>query len=290
MMRAKLRRWVERQLPWLAKGYRRWRDRRVRGRILPYKSVFGFVLHGDMSRAWGCGKADENRAHSPELKVFRDLLGEVDAVADVGANIGLFSLLGAQAGKRVWAFEPSSENYAYLRQNLAENGFSAVNAQPFALGEHPGMAELRGGGEMASLTQGWNHQEATYSERVRVETLDRCVPLVETADRLLLKVDVEGHEWAVLLGAQSLLARPAPTVWLLEHGLTENFPEVNPYFREVFELFWKAGYRAWSVEAGLREVTPADVGRWLDQKARDFGGLSFLFSRPQDSWAVLRNR
>ena len=43
-------------------------------------------------------------------------------VVDVGANIGLSTILLARSAQRVIAFEPSPTNVGYLRRNLASNG------------------------------------------------------------------------------------------------------------------------------------------------------------------------
>ncbi len=48
-----------------------------------------------------------------------DLTGKI--VIDIGAHIGSFSLLAAQAGATVLAFEPEEENFRLLRDNIAAN-------------------------------------------------------------------------------------------------------------------------------------------------------------------------
>ena len=88
---------------------------------------------------------------------------------------------------------------------------------------------------------------------------------------------MEGHEKQVLQGAVQTLAR-ADVSWLIEHGLTENFADINPNFRALFEIFWDAGYGAHSLDPS-RIVTPDDVDRWIKNKQRDFGGIDFLFTR-----------
>ena len=79
------------------------------------------------------------------------------------------------------------------------------------------------------------------------------------------------------MGAEKTLQRPNVS-WLIEHGLTENFDGINPNFRALFEIFWNHGYTAYTLNPS-REVTGADVNRWLAQEKRDFGGIDFLFQR-----------
>src|SRR5690606_6092375 len=70
-------------------------------------------------------------------------LGNV--VYDVGANIGFFTVLAAQAvgsAGYVYAFEPVTANIALVRENAALNGFEHVEAFELAIGNQTSSAEL----------------------------------------------------------------------------------------------------------------------------------------------------
>ena len=61
------------------------------------------------------------------LDKFTSLISPGDVVFDIGANIGLFSLIGSQAVGRngaVYAFEPAPETYDAMVANLKKNGWS----------------------------------------------------------------------------------------------------------------------------------------------------------------------
>jgi len=65
-----------------------------------------------------------------------------------------------------------------------------------------------------------------------------------TGKRLAIKIDVEGHEYSVLTGSFGLLSMEPAPVWIIEHGLQENFDGgLNPNFRKVFEVFLGEGLR-----------------------------------------------
>lgn len=69
-----------------------------------------------------------------------------------------------------------------------------------------------------------------------------------SGERLLLKIDVEGAEYAVLKGAIATLARTPKPAWLLEICLQEFHPGgANPDFREIFDPFHSHGYVAYAV-------------------------------------------
>ncbi len=197
---------------------------------------------------------------------------------DIGANVGLFSCYAHSKGHAVLAVEPQPRNVQLLLRNLRINKFD-VEVLPLALADKIGVLPLYGGGQGASLSRGWGGMKATYSTLVPVSTLDSILAGRFEGAPLLVKIDVEGHEKQVLMGAEQTLKR-ANVSWLVEHGLTENFADVNPNFRALFEIFWDNGYEAHSVEAS-RLVTSADVERWLAHKRRDFGGIDLLFRRPK---------
>lgn len=63
-------------------------------------------------------------------------------VIDIGANIGAFSLLAAQRGAIVHAYEPHPANLALLGTNCALNGLNSIHIKPRAVGAKAGCAAL----------------------------------------------------------------------------------------------------------------------------------------------------
>lgn len=141
-----------------------------------------------------------------------------DAVADIGAFIGLYTVAMANrvgpAG-RVVAFEPNPVSFAALQAHLALNGLAGrVEARRLAVGDAD-----------AALPFSTGEMTAAVAARPRDDTVSvRCVRLDGCwgeAPLDVLKVDVEGYEEHVLRGAAGILARPAPPRTI--------FIEVHPY-------------------------------------------------------------
>jgi FkbM family methyltransferase len=238
-----------------------------------YNTRFGFSICGDRG-------LDSSRESSHEIEAFVTELDACDVVVDVGANVGLFTLLAATRGKLCLSFEPHPLNIRLLCSNVSRNGYERVEIFPVALSAKSGVMQLFGGGQGASLVKGWGGIATNYQTYVPVHTLDEVVAARLVGKRLLIKMDVEGHEMAVLTGSTQLIrASPAP-VWLIEHGLTENFSgSLNPNYVSLFELFFEVEYRAYSVEAHGREVTMNDVKNWVRNRRREFGGINFIFRK-----------
>ena len=226
----------------------------------------------------------ESRTASGEVTLLRELLRGRDRFVDVGANCGLYSLIACHANVPVLAIEPNELNFRRLKENLIHNRYYMAEALNMALGEQKGRRLLYGGGEGASLLKNWGGMASTYAQEVEVETLDRLAGGYPARDRMLVKIDVEGHELAVLAGARQLITRPKAPVWIIEHSFRENQEgRINSQFMELFELFWASGYTCHTFDPDRRLVTRPDVERWLTSGIRDYGGVNYLFSRPDSA-------
>lgn len=141
-----------------------------------------------------------------ETALFAKVLRPGDRVADVGANIGWFSLLAARlvgpAGQ-VHSFEANRETFDLLLANLALNASTSVAAHCLAVGEAAGLARIA-------------PREAGNAGADGVELADGgadAVPLVRLDEVLaegplrLIKLDIEGWEAKALRGAEGLLRR-----------------------------------------------------------------------------------
>jgi hypothetical protein len=99
---------------------------------------------------------------TPEIFIFHEIYGWLQynrhtdfipqsgwTVFDVGANIGVFTLLQATQGAGVYAFEPNPDSYGRLLRNVTANKLNdCVRLFPMALGDERGMGSLHviGGG------------------------------------------------------------------------------------------------------------------------------------------------
>ena len=222
----------------------------------------------------------ESRTASGEVDTLRELLRGRDLFVDVGANCGLYTLIACHAGVPVLAIEPNDLNFRRLQENLVHNRYEKAEALNVALGEVKGKCLLYGGGEGASLLKNWGGMASTYAREVEVETLEGLLRSRPSTESILIKIDVEGHEPAVLSGARGLLMREKAPTWIIEHSFRENQDGgVNPRFLDLFELFWNAGYQCLTFDRERRIVRRDDVDRWLRTGVRDFGDVNYIFQK-----------
>jgi FkbM family methyltransferase len=130
---------------------------------------------------------------------------------DVGANLGWHVVHAAQqeAVETVVAFEPDPFNAWLLDRNVSANRVGNVVVSNCAVGAQRGVVTLH---RYKSSNYGRHSVLADYgneSRSVPVTDLDSALDGIGLADRrvLILKIDVEGYEPAVIEGATQTLAR-----------------------------------------------------------------------------------
>ena len=143
-----------------------------------------------------------------------------DTVVDVGANIGEWTLQMADAvgpSGRVIAIEPIPRLVEAVRKSALANNMRQVEVVAAALSEIEGKAEFsveRGNTGGSRLGPHPGGAEAFDRITVRVMTLDALIAGVGVDRVDFIKVDVEGFELEVLLGARGTLARHRPAMYL----------------------------------------------------------------------------
>lgn len=198
---------------------------------------------------------DWNRiASNGEQMVQRVALSRPEPVVfDVGANLGQWStaLLG-QPGHdpELHAFEPSS----YSRARAVETLGDRAQVHALAMSSEPGRAELqivRQGAGVNSLVPFDGERVASATEAVQVDTVDRFCERLDLPSITLLKVDAEGLDLRVLLGAQEMLAHGHIGIAQFEYNW--RWVASRTYLKDAFELL--SGLPQYS----LGKVTPKGI-------------------------------
>jgi FkbM family methyltransferase len=172
-----------------------------------------------------------------------------DTVLDIGANIGIVTLLLSklvgQTGQ-VHAFEPNPELQRVLQATFDHNQVSNVCLHPIALGAEQGHLELRvprvNAGN-ASLIYHRNLSECDVF-KVPVRPLFQIIEEEGLTSIRLIKIDVEGFEANVLQGAQEIFKSVRPDAILFE--LNERWEGMIPD-QPVIKILRDLGYGLFSI-------------------------------------------
>lgn len=207
-----------------------------------------------------------------ELLMFAYYLSNKDkyrTVADIGANIGLHSILLSKAGFNVKAYEPDPRHYATLVRNLELNGISDCEAIMAGVSDKDGAMDFVRvlGNTTSSHLAGAKLRPYGDLERFPVQVRD-VREVVAGVD--LMKVDAEGHEGVIL--------RALPIdVWdrldaFVEIGTVDNALSLFEHFRmsrvRIFtqKLGWQRAERLEQLPTSYKEggafITTKDAMNW----------------------------
>lgn len=153
-------------------------------------------------------------------------------VFDVGANIGLTSLEFARVAERVLAFEPNPPTAERLERNLAANGLGNVTIIRSAVGASPGSVTFNESADPTLSSATIVPRGLLRSFEVPLTTVDAEWTAAGRPDVSALKIDVEGGELAVLLGAGEMLAACKPAI-LLEAWDAKQLEPIEKLLRDA---------------------------------------------------------
>lgn len=140
-------------------------------------------------------------------------------VADIGANIGLHSILLSKCGFNVKSFEPDPIHYDKIQKNIELNNCVGVEVFQKAISKIAGTAEFIRvkGNTTGSHIAG--SKANTYGELDKFKVvIEPFRPVIQWAD--LVKLDAEGHEKEILLSTEA--SDWINTDMMVEIGSMEN--------------------------------------------------------------------
>ena len=198
--------------------------------------------------------------HESETATLIGLINPGDVVYDIGAHVGYYTLVAAQAAGdgRVIAFEPLELNRKTLRKHIEVNGIGNITVLPYAVSCTSGIEQfdLAGGTGRGQLSTGGKLA-------VEVKTIDELYSSGTIPPPNLIKMDIEGAEVSALKGAVRVIEACSPRIFLATHGAEirrecEEFLRSHGYdlknFRSSDIIATRPGARA---PAGAKPERPA---------------------------------
>ncbi len=157
-----------------------------------------------------------SQSEEPETTaLFENILKRGDIVIDIGAHLGYYTMLASRLvgdeGK-VYAFEPDIDNYFFLGRHVKINRCNNVITLDAAVGDKVGVAFFDN-----SSGSGTGKLSESGVREVKTVDLDTFIS-TEDVTPDFIKIDTEGAEMLVLVGAKSVLMNAKPIIFLSTHG------------------------------------------------------------------------
>jgi FkbM family methyltransferase len=169
---------------------------------------------------------------------------------DVGAHIGVFSLIAARnlgVKGSVFAFEPDPANVRRIKEHVARNQLDTIRIIPKAVSSTDGRLRFQRASFQSSMNRGVLLEDASAPQESTIEVESITLDAVAREHTLpsLIKIDVEGSEAAVLRGSEEIFQSAKPllvceihheqassdvTRWLVERGYKFRWLESSAKF------------------------------------------------------------
>jgi FkbM family methyltransferase len=254
------------------------------GEIL-VRTAVGFVLCSVDDHAVLAQLLEVGELEPGTRRLIERLVGPGDLYIDVGAHLGLHVLAAARAMKghgKIIAFEPYGPTKSLLEKSVWVNGFSEITEI------HQAAASARGGEQKLYLgTASSLHSLFSLEDPLGLSQSSIDVPVVRLCDVVkqgqsvkLLKIDAEGAEIDVLMGAESII-RNNPNIALVVEFGPSHLRRTAQSTERWFSAYANLGlvYRVINPSTGALED-------WTQGQLERVNSANLLFARPECvAWA-----
>lgn len=147
-----------------------------------------------------------------------------DVVVDCGAAEGLFALIVKNKCKKIYLIEPLKKFVESLHQTFKNS--KNVEILPFAVSDREFTSYITSNDISSALT------DKEGGEKITVTTLDRL--FLEKNERITyLKMDLEGHDFNALVGAEQLIRKYKPKIAITTYHHKDHATQMEQFLKSI---------------------------------------------------------
>jgi FkbM family methyltransferase len=182
------------------------------------------------------------------INFINNYLSKGMAVIDIGAHIGLLSVVMAQKVKqsgRVYSFEPTPSTFRLLQKTIGINGFlDVVKPNMIAVAEKKGKTFFYVTDIEAHNSNSLSNNKREYGDEHKIDvdlvSVDEYTQSENIRKIDFIKIDAEGAEYSVLKGCAATILRDKPRMILALHPASiKNF---GNSLEEIWDYLQSFGY------------------------------------------------
>lgn len=181
-----------------------------------------------------------------EVNLIKQLVNNNENIIEVGSNIGTHTIPLAKhvsKGGQIFAFEPQSQNYKLLLDNINDNEIKNVEVSKLALSSKEGEAFMNKFDENKTSNFGdariFSDNNENY-EKVPVKTLDQIYydKTQENFSVKLIKCDTQGQELNIITGAKKIIEKHKPYLYVENDDVHTSKNLIEKIKSMGYFMFW----------------------------------------------------
>lgn len=221
--------------------------------IMPFFSNSKLLMKRGMTGAtgnWYFGLHEIN-----EMSFLLKALKKEDLFIDIGANIGSYTILASKVvGSNVLCFEPVLETFSILNENIHINHVSD-HVKAFNIGLSNEVGEIYFTNNLDTTNHvSFDNSIKENCSKVKIDKLDN---FIITHQNIIIKIDVEGFEIPVLLGADNLFQQNNIIAVIIEtnsSGLNYGYSD-----SDIFDFFYSHNFKSYKYNALSNKLIESDI-------------------------------
>jgi len=165
---------------------------------------------------------------------------------DIGANTGYYGIMAGYLGKnkiKCYSFEPIKEYCNCIQESIKLNHLeNIVKVFNIAIGNKNGEEKLYLSGSGSSINENFIGRISLPKRKIKISKLDNILQKQKIEKPDFIKIDVEGYEYNVLLGAKKTIKEFLPILFVeIIYSLKNGF--VNKDYKNIFNFISNLGYK-----------------------------------------------
>ena len=226
-------------------------------RIIRHKALYPFWKFLNQLSLYGMnfGVASGYADYSGELHIIKQLKNKMKdgVIFDIGANVGDWSKFVMKEYEdinyQLYMFEPSNSSYNKMIQNITPN--ETIKQYKIGFGDKAETIKIYFDNE-AQGSAGAFIKNSKYSENIEIDTIDNFCQRNNIEKIDFLKMDVQGYEYNILVGAKNMLKNG--NIKYIQFEIDEPNIENRIFFKDFWNLLHKDYKIYHSLYNGLIEI------------------------------------
>lgn len=237
------------------------------------------VYYNSLDRFLACILWKAGLLEGYEMNLFITKLKEGDVVLDIGANMGVYSLLSSQRvgpNGKILAFEPDKDNFQCLAKSIEKNKFKNIIVYPFAVSNKEETIYFQ-----KNAFNSGNHQirkEKTADNQASIKAVCLDDFLKEEPKIDVIKIDIQGAEFFAFEGLKDIINR-FPNIVIFAEYWADGLKKMGVKPGDYLDLLKSLDLNIFMIDGKNSKLIPLNYDDIINNKSYEKDYLNFVLTK-----------